>query len=88
MAVGAVVPPLAVLASPNDRLARVLDYRTYRLRDRRATSGAQQAKRMGRIAKNMNLSLGSTPSFTGAEALKIFAGLRKFVKACNYNAVT
>jgi len=39
---------LAVLECPNGRFAGVLDYRSYRLRNRHLTYGASQARKMGR----------------------------------------
>ena len=79
---------LAVLECPEDRFAGVLDYRTYRLRKRRAVYGASQARKMGRTAKNMMFSFGGTPVFNGKESLKVFSWLRKFVKACDDNDVS
>jgi len=72
---------LAVLECPDDRFAGVLDYRSYRLRNRHSTYGASQAREMGRTAKNMKFSFGDTPLFNGKNPLKVFSRLRKFVKA-------
>ncbi|GAB0493373.1 hypothetical protein MMPV_004655 [Pyropia vietnamensis] len=79
---------VAVIEAPDDRFAAVLDYRTYRLRNRRATYGSSQARRMGRTAKDMGHTFGATPPFTGAQPLKVFAWLRRFVKACDDNDVS
>ena len=79
---------LAVLECPDDRFAGVLDYRSYRLRNRHSTYGASQARKMGRTAKNMKFSFGGTPLFNGKEPLKVFSWLRKFVKACDDNDVS
>jgi len=79
---------LAVLECPDDRFAGVLDYRSYRLRNRHSTYGASQARKMGRTAKNMKFSFGGTPMFNGKEPLKVFSWLRKFVKACDDNDVS
>jgi len=79
---------LAVLEFPDDRFAGVLDYRSYRLRNRHSTYGAWQARKMGRTDKNMKFSFGGTPLFNGKEPLKVFSWLRKFVKACNDNEVS
>jgi len=76
---------LAVFECPDDRFAGVLDYRSYRLRNRQSTYGASQARKMGRTAKNMKFSFGGTPLFNGKEPLKVFSSLRKFVKACDDN---
>jgi len=43
---------------------------------------------MGRTAKNMKLSFGGTPMFNGKKPLKVLSWLRKFVKACDDNAVS
>jgi len=66
----------------------VLDYRTYRLRNRRAVYGASQARKMGWTAKNMKFSFGGTPVFNSKEPLKVFSWLRKFVEACDDNEVS
>jgi len=79
---------LAVLECPDDRSAGVLDYRSYRLRNRHSTYGASKALKMGRTAKNMKFSFGGTPLFNGKEPLKVFAWLRKLVKACDDNDVS
>jgi len=76
---------LAVLECPDDRLAGILDYRSYRLRNFHSTYGASQARTMGRTPKNMKLSWGGTPIFKGKEPLKVFSWLRKFFKACDDN---
>jgi len=74
---------LAVLECPDDRFAGVLDYRSYRLRNRHTTYGALQARKMGRKAKNMKFSFRGTQMFNGQEPFKVFSWLRKFVKACD-----
>jgi len=79
---------LAVLECPDDRFASVLDYRSFRLRNRHTTCGASQARKMGRTAKNSKFSFGGTPIFNGKEPLKVFSWLRKFVKACDDNDVS
>jgi len=79
---------LAVLECPDDRFAGVLDYRSYRLRNRHSTYGASQARKMGRTAKNMKFFFGGTPMFIGKEPLKVFSWLRKFVKVCDDNDVS
>jgi len=79
---------LAVLECPDDHFAGVLDYRSYRLRNRHWTYGASQARKMGRTAKNMRFSFGGTPLFNGKEPLKVFLWLQKFVKACDDNDVS
>jgi len=79
---------LAVLECPDDRFAGVLDYQSYRLRNRHSTYGASQARKMGRTAKSMKFSFGGTPMFNGKEPLKVFSWLRKFVKACDENDVS
>ena len=56
---------LAVLECPDDRFAGVLDYQSYRLRNRHLTFRASQARKMGRLAKNMNFSFGGTAMFNG-----------------------
>jgi len=76
---------LAVLECPEDRFAGVLDYRSYRLRNRYSTYGASQARKMGRTAKNLKFSFGKTPMFNRKEPLKVFSWLRKIVKACDDN---
>jgi len=79
---------LAVLEYPDDCFASVLDYRSYRLRNRHSTYGASQARKMGRTAKNMTCSFGGTPMFNGMEPLKVFSWLQKFIKACEDNDVS
>jgi len=79
---------LAVLKCPDDRFAGVLDYRSYRLRNRHSADGATQARKMGRTAKNLKFSFGGTPMFNCKEPLKVFSWLRKFVKACDDNDVS
>jgi len=74
---------LAVPACPYDRFAGVLAYRSYRLRNIHSTCGVLQARKMGRMAKNMKLSFGGTPMFNEKEPLKVFSWLPKFVKACD-----
>jgi len=63
---------LPVLECPDYRFAGVLDYRSYRLRNRHSAYGASQARKMGRTAKNMKFSFGGTPLFNGKEPLKVF----------------
>jgi len=65
---------LAVLECPDDRFAGVLDYRSSRLRNRHSTYGASQARKMGRMAKNMKFSFGIFPMFNGKEPLKVSRG--------------
>ena len=72
---------LAVLECPDDRFAGVLDYRSYRLRNRHSAHGASRAHKMGRTAKKMKFSCGGTPMFNGKEHLEVFSWLRKFFKA-------
>jgi len=79
---------LAVLECPDDRFAGVLEYRSYRLRDRHSTYGASQVRKMGRTAKNMKSSFWGTPMFFGKEPHKVFSWLRNFVKACDDNDVS
>jgi len=79
---------LAVLECPDDRFAGVLDYRSYRLRNRHSTYGASEARKMERTAKNMKFPFGGTPMFNGKEPLKVFSWLRKFVKAYDDNDVS
>jgi len=79
---------LAVLQCPEDRFTGVLHYRSYRLRNRRSTYGASQARKMRRTAKNMKFSFGGTPLFNGKEPLKVFLWLPIFVKACDDNDVS
>jgi len=79
---------LAVLECPDDRFAGVLDYRSYRLRNRHSTYGASQARKIGRMPKNMKFSFGRTPMFNGKEPLKVFLWLRKFVKSCDDDGVS
>ena len=79
---------LVVLECPDDRLAGVLDYRSYRLLNRHSTYGASQAREMGRMAKNMTFSFGGTALRNGKEPLKVFSWLRNIVKACDDNDVS
>jgi len=82
------VPPIPVLQCSDDPFSRVLDYKTYRLRNRRASYGAAQARKMGRTTKNMKHSFGGFPPFSGKDPLKVFSWLRKLVKACDDNDVS
>lgn len=77
-----------VIVAADDRYTRVLDYRTYRLANRKQTYGPKQARKMGRLAKSMAHSFGGYPPFSGKEALKVFSWLRKFKKACDDNGVS
>ena len=77
-----------VIVAADDRFGHVLDYRTYRLANRKQTYGPKQARKMGRLAKSMAHSFGGYPPFSGKEALKIFSWLRKFKKACDDNGVS
>ena len=79
---------MAVLEFPDDRFAGVLDYRSYRLRNRHSKYGASQALKMGRTAKNVKFSFWGTPVFNGMDPLKVFSWLRKFVNACDDNDVS
>ncbi|GAB0498072.1 hypothetical protein MMPV_009413 [Pyropia vietnamensis] len=47
-----------------------------------------EARKMGRKTRDMKHSFAGYPPFSGKEPLRIFAWLRKFVKACNDNDVT
>jgi len=62
-------------------------YRSYRRRNRHSTYGASQARKMGRVAKNINFSFGGTPIFDGKEPLEVFSWLRNFFQACDGNDV-
>lgn len=77
-----------VIAAADDRFSRVLDYNTYRLRNRIEAYGAKEAGKVGRMAKNMKHSFGGFPPFSGKEPLKVFSWLRKFTKACDDNGVS
>lgn len=77
-----------MISCSDDRFARVLDYRTYRLRNKKATYGTREARKMGRVARNMKHSFTGQPNFSGQEGLKVFSWLRKLVKACNDNDVS
>ncbi|GAB0491624.1 hypothetical protein MMPV_002878 [Pyropia vietnamensis] len=72
----------------DDRFAAVLSYETYRLRNKKAKYGSAEARKMGRKTRDMKHSFAGYPPFSGKEPLRIFAWLRKFVKACNDNDVT
>ena len=88
-AAGATPVPLPpVIQSPDDRFASVLDFKTYRLKNRRVTYGVAQARRMGRTTRNMKHSFGGYPPFSGKEPLKVFSWLRKLVKACDDNGIS
>ena len=63
---------MAVLECPNDRLAGVLDYRSYRLLSRHTTYRASQARKMGRMAKNMKFTFVGTALLNGKEPLRVF----------------
>jgi len=65
-------PSLAVLECPDDRFSAVLNYKSYRLRNKKTTYGASQARRMGRTSKNMTFSFGGTPLFDGKQPLMVF----------------
>lgn len=78
-------PP--VIQCSDDRFTRILDYHTYRLRNRSATYGIREARKMGRVARNMH-SFAGFQSFSGKEGLKVFTWLRKFVKVCDDNGVS
>jgi len=82
------VPPISVLQCSDDRFSRVLDYKAYRLRNRRTGYGAVQVRKMGRTTKNMKYSFGGFPPFSGKDPLKVFSWLRKLVKACDDNDVS
>lgn len=77
-----------MISCSDDRFARVLDYRTYRLRNKKATYGTREARKMGRVAHNMKHSFTGQPNFSGQEGLMVFSWLRKLVKACNDNDVS
>lgn len=61
-----------VIRCSDDWFARVLDYRTYRLRNKKATHGTLEARKMGRMARNMKYSFAGYPNFTSKEGLKVF----------------
>ncbi|GAB0495567.1 hypothetical protein MMPV_006869 [Pyropia vietnamensis] len=79
---------LAPIQCSDDRFAAVLSYETYRLRNKKAKYGSAEARKMGRKTRDMKHSFAGYPPFRGKEPLRIFAWLRKFVKACNDNDVT
>jgi len=81
-------PSIPVLQCSDDRFSQVLDYKTYRLRNRRTCYGAAQARKMGRTTKNMKHSFGGFPPFSGNDPVKGFSWSRKLVKACNDNDVS
>lgn len=76
-----------VISCSDDRFSLVLDYRTYRLRNKKATYGIREARKMGRVTRNMKHSFAGYPHFSGKEGLKVFTWLRKLVMACNDNGV-
>jgi len=65
-----------------------LDYKTYRLWNRRTSYGAAQARKMGRTTKTLIHSFCGFPPFSGKDPLKVFSWLRKLVKACDDNDVS
>eukprot|EP00170_Pyropia_yezoensis_P000367 contig_2095_g368 len=77
-----------VIACFDDRLTRVLDYRTYRLRNKKSTYGTRTARKMGKVARNMKHSFAGYALFISKEGFKVFTWLRKLVKACNDNGVS
>jgi len=79
---------LAVLECPDDRFVGVLDYLSYRLRNRHSTYWTSQARKMGRTGKKMKFSFGGNPMFNRKEPLKVFSWLRKFVETCDDNDVS
>ncbi|GAB0497618.1 hypothetical protein MMPV_008953 [Pyropia vietnamensis] len=79
---------LAPIQCLDDRFAAVLSYETYRLRNKKAKYGSAEARKMGRKTRDMKHSFAGYPPFSGKEPLRIFAWLRKFVKACNDNDVS
>lgn len=70
------------------RFSKVLDYRTYRLRNKKATHRTREARKMGRMARNMKHSFAGYPRFPGKAGLKVFTWRRKRVKDCNDNRVS
>jgi len=76
-----------VIQSADERFAAVLDFSSYRLRDKRLRYGTKKAHRIGRTARDMKHSFGTGFHFTGKTPLKVFTRLRKLVKACNDNGV-
>lgn len=76
-----------VIQSADERFAAVLDFSSYRLRDKRARYGTKEARRIGLTARDMKHSFGTGSHFTGKTPLKVFTWLRKLVKACNDNGV-
>lgn len=80
-------PEYPVLICADDRFAAVLDYRTYRLADRRSRYKPSDARRVGKMAQAMAHSFGGHPRFSGKEPLAVFTFLRKFVAACNATGV-
>ena len=81
-------PGPEILSCSDDRFSKVLDYRTYRLLNKKNTYGTREAKKMGRVARNMRHSFSGYPNFSGKDGLKVFTWLRKLVKACNDNGVS
>ncbi|GAB0498172.1 hypothetical protein MMPV_009513 [Pyropia vietnamensis] len=79
---------LAPIQCSDDRFAAVLSYETYRLRNKKAKYGSAEARKMGRKTRDMKHSFAGYPPFSGKEPLRIFAWLRKFVKANNDNDVS
>lgn len=77
-----------VIKCSDDRFTRVLDYRTYRLRNKKSTYRAREARKMGKVARNMKHSFAGYPLFSGSEVLKVFTWLRKLVKAGYDNGVS
>lgn len=77
-----------VINSSDGRFTRVLDYRAYRLRNKKSTYGTREAHKMGNVAPNMQHSFAGYTLFSGNEGLKVFTWFRKLVKACNDNGVS
>ncbi|GAB0490109.1 hypothetical protein MMPV_001341 [Pyropia vietnamensis] len=79
---------LVPIQCSDDRFATVLSFDPYRLRNKKAKYGSAEARKTGRKTRDMKHSFAGYPPISGKEPLRIFARLRKFVRACNDNEVS
>ena len=75
-----------LLVPANSKFKKVLSYKTFRLDDKNQSEDANVRKRLGKLFRIFNVSLGDH-NFDGFDPISVLAFLANFCEECNSNAV-
>ena len=79
-------PGLEELLPANSKFKKVLSYKTYHLDEKSQSEDANVRKRLGKLVRIFNVSLGDH-KFDGSDPISVLAFLANFFEECNNNAV-